>query len=242
MSGLGRAGQASPVSDRELAGLYVITAELPALGRTHEGLAALALAGGARLVQFREKRRDAPGRRAAAAAVRRLCRRFGALCIVNDDPALAEEIDADGLHLGQSDLDALAAWPRRGKRPRLLGISVATVAEARRAVALGADYLGVGPVFATPSKADAGAPIGLAGLRAIRAAVDLPLAAVGGVCAANAEALLAAGADALCVISAVATAPDPQAAAQALTELCAARRPASGRLCGRPSLGGGGHD
>jgi thiamine-phosphate pyrophosphorylase len=234
MAGKSTVTPARAVGDRGVAanrvrGLYYITSDVPERDRTHEGLAALAAAGGATVVQFREKSPGGPRREEAARAVRDVCRDAGALFIVNDDPSLACELGADGLHLGQSDLDQLDEWRRliglsaeAGEaRACLLGISVASVAEASRAVRMGADYLGVGPVFATPSKADAGAPIGLDRLRAIRAAVDVPLAAVGGVGEANAAAVLAAGADALCVMSAISAADDPRAAARSLVALCA---------------------
>jgi thiamine-phosphate diphosphorylase len=201
----------------QVRGLYFVTADVAHLGRTHEGLAHAAIAGGARVVQFRHKAAD-DRRRAAAHALRELCRREGALFIVNDDAELAAEVDADGLHLGQSDLGGLSVW--RERKPRgLLGISVASVEEARAAVALGADHLGVGPGFATGSKVDAVAPIGLAGLARVREAVEVPLAAIGGISAENAASVLAAGADAICVISAIAHAHDPQSAARQLAEI-----------------------
>jgi thiamine-phosphate pyrophosphorylase len=200
-----------------VSGLYFVTTDVAHLERTHEGLAQAAIAGGARVVQFRHKVADAR-RLEAARAVREICRREGVLFIVNDDAELAVEVDADGLHLGQSDLGGVAAW--RERMPHgLLGISVASVAEAREAVALGADHLGVGPIFATGSKDDAVEPIGLAGLARVREAVEMPLAAIGGISAENAASVLAGGADAICVISAIAHAHDPQTAARHLAEI-----------------------
>ncbi len=200
----------------DVRGLYFITTDAPELGRSHAELAALAAAGGASIIQFREKERDR--RRAeAAAAVQAVCRSYAVPFVVNDDLGLAEELDAHGLHLGQSDLAQLQG--RRLPGGRALGISVSSVGQARRAVELGADHLGVGPIFATGSKADAEPSIGLDGLREIRAAVDLPLAAIGGISEDNAADVLAAGADAICVISAVAHAPDPLAAARRLSDI-----------------------
>lgn len=204
---------------REIGGLYFVTTDEPSLGRTHEGLAALAAAGGASVVQLRHKPVGAR-RLEAARAVRAVCDAFGALFIVNDDAALALAVRADGLHVGQSDLGELDTW--RAHRRGLLGVSVSTPEEARAAVALGADYLGVGPIFATGSKDDAVAPIGLDGLRRIsEAAPCLPIAAIGGIAENNASAVLAAGADAICVISAVTRADDPQAAARRLAAIAA---------------------
>jgi thiamine-phosphate diphosphorylase len=200
-----------------VSGLYFVTADVAHLQRTHESLALAAIAGGARVVQFRHKAADAR-RLEAARAVREICRREGVLFIVNDDAELAIEVDADGLHLGQSDLGGVAVW--RERMPHgLLGISVASEVEARQAVALGADHLGVGPIFATGSKDDAVAPIGLAGLARVREAVEMPLAAIGGISAENAASVLAGGADAICVISAIAHAHDPQTAARHLAEI-----------------------
>lgn len=207
-----------------VSGLYFVTADVPELGRTHEGLAAHAAAGGARVVQFRHKFLDAR-RFEAARAVRTVCAAFGALFIVNDDASLAVAVGADGLHVGQSDLSALSEWRAHGRG--LLGVSVATAEEARAAVALGADYLGVGPIFATGSKDDAAPSIGLTGLRRIREAAGLPLAAIGGIAEHNAAEVLAAGADAICVISAIAHAHDPHAAARRLAHI-AASAPSTG--------------
>ncbi|MDP2181439.1 MAG: thiamine phosphate synthase [Actinomycetota bacterium] len=210
--------EAVPRAFDVIRGLYFVTADVPELGRTHEGLAVHAAAGGACIVQFRHKRFDAR-RLQAARAVRDVCSAFGALFIVNDDAALAVAACADGLHLGQSDLSALDEWRACGRG--LLGVSVSTAKEAMVAVALGADYLGVGPIFATGSKDDAVPPIGLDGLRRVREAVGLPLAAIGGIAERNAADVLAAGGDAVCVISAVAHARDPHAAARRLADIAA---------------------
>lgn len=210
----------SPIS-----GLYFVTADCPQHGRTHADLARQAVAGGARVVQYREKARTARYLEAAL-AVREVCSEFGVLFIVNDDPELAKAVNADGLHLGQSDLHRLpgGGWDGRA----LLGISVSTVAEACRAVEQGASYLGVGPIFATPTKPDAAQPIGLEGLREIREAVKTPIAAIGGLHEGNAAAVAAAGADAICVVSAIALAANPTGAAKKLAEIVASAATARG--------------
>jgi thiamine-phosphate pyrophosphorylase len=114
---------------------------------------------------------------------------------------LALAVAADGLHIGQRDTEALAARHRLGEKA-ILGVSVGSPEEARAAEAAGASYLAASPVFATPTKPDAPEPVGLEGLRAIRAVTELPLVAIGGVSETNAAALLEAGADMLCAISA----------------------------------------
>ena len=151
-------------------------------------------------------------------ALREWLRARGVPFLINDDVDLALACDADGLHVGQGDLPCAEARRRLGPQ-RLVGVSVSTVAEAAQAMRDGADYLGVSPIFSTPTKPDAPAPTGLAGLCAIRAAVRLPLVAIGGIHAGNATDVLAAGADGIAVVSAILAAPDPRAAAQALRVL-----------------------
>lgn len=201
----------SPIS-----GLYFVTADRAEPGRTHAELARQAAQGGARVIQYREKDRSrsgAGGYVEAALAVRDVCREFGVTFIVNDDPELACEVGADGLHLGQDDLGD-GGWPQTV----LSGISVATLDEALDAVGRGADYLGVGPIFATPTKPDAVDPIGLEALREIRQAVDVPIAAIGGLCEDNVGDVMSAGADAVCIVSAIALAADPIRAARGLAK------------------------
>jgi thiamine-phosphate pyrophosphorylase len=139
-------------------------------------------------------------------------RRLGVTFVVNDDVDAALALGADGVHLGQSDDGAERAW----KAGLLLGRSASSVAEA---LATDADYLGVGPVWETPSKSDAESPIGLAALAAICAAVDVPVVAIGGIDASNAAACIHAGAAGVAVIRA---APDP-ALREAVDEALRAR-------------------
>jgi thiamine-phosphate pyrophosphorylase len=142
----------------------------------------------------------------------------GARVIVNDRLDVALASGAAGVHLGQSDLPLADA--RRIARDRLIiGVSTHDVAEARAAEAGGADYVGFGPMFATPSKADALPPRALAALRAVRAALRIPIVAIGGISEATAGGVLAAGADAVAMIGALAAAPDPAAFAVRLLAL-----------------------
>mgnify|MGYP003365204260 FL=1 len=185
-------------------------------GRDPVAVAEAAIAGGATMVQLRWK--AAPPAEAAALARRLLavCRPAGVALVVNDDAALAAAVGADGVHVGQSDLAPAAARARVGPEA-ILGLSVENLAQAG-CVAAGVDYVGIGPVWATPSKTDAAPPLGLAGFAAVRAALALPAMAIGGVGAANAGALRRAGADGLAVISAIAGADDPAAAARVLRQ------------------------
>lgn len=164
-----------------------------------------ALAGGATMVQFREKGRgalDGEPRAALGGRIRQLCRKAGVPFIVNDDVDLALRLDADGVHIGQDDEAADVVRQRIGSR--ILGVSAYTVEEARRAIRHGADYVGVGPIYATASKADAKEAQGPSMIRAMRAAgIDLPLVGIGGITAERSPEVISAGADGVAVISAV---------------------------------------
>lgn len=198
-----------------LAGLYVIT---DSQRRDPLETARLALEGGGRILQLREKRMTTRQLVQLGQAVRALTREYGALLIVNDRLDVALAVEADGVHLGQDDLPAALARRIAGDR-FIIGVSAETVDEARRAEADGATYLGVGPMFATATKPDAGAPVGPERLRLIKQAVAIPVFGIGGVALTNARAVLEAGADGVCVISAIADAPDPRAATQAFMRL-----------------------
>ncbi len=190
-------------------------------GRDPVDLAAALLAGGARLLQLRLKAATSRETHDVAARIATLARAAGALFLVNDRPDIARAVDADGTHLGQEDVSVAAA--RRVLGPgRTIGVSTHDVDEARAAAAAGADYVGVGPIYATGSKAAALAPRGLELLRAVRAAVRCPVVAIGGITPETAPAVRAAGADAVAMIGALVRAPDPAAAVrQALAGLAA---------------------
>jgi len=166
---------------------------------------------GARLVQLRWPGASARELLAAALAIRPLARAAGALFLVNDRPDVARAAEAEGVHLGQDDLPVAAARRVLGAG-RLIGVSTHDPGQARAAEAAGADYLGVGPVYATATKPDALAPRGLALVSAVRAAVRCPLVAIGGITPETAAAVRAAGADAVAMIGTLVRAPDPEAA------------------------------
>jgi thiamine-phosphate pyrophosphorylase len=197
-----------------LRGLYAITPERD----DDDALVALvlqAIAGGAKLVQYRAKRLGAFVRARQARALARACRERGVLFIVNDDGKLARDCGADGVHLGATDGDpraARAAWPEA-----ILGVSCYDRPELARAAAeAGADYVGIGSLFASRVKPGAvQAPLERVGQA--RAASGLPVAAIGGINADNAPLAIAAGADMIAVISALFDAPDVVQAAQALS-------------------------
>ena len=183
-------------------------------------LADAMLAGGARLLQLRLK--DATSRELLRVAeiIRERTHIVGAAFVVNDRPDVARAVDADGVHLGQDDLPVAAA--RRIVGPALLiGVSTHDLTQLRAAAAEGADYVAVGPVYATQSKTGALAPRGLDLIRAARAATSLPIVAIGGITAETAPAVRAAGADSVAMIAALVRTPDVAAAVRrTLDRLC----------------------
>jgi thiamine-phosphate pyrophosphorylase len=203
--------------------LYLVTDETLAGTRGVEAVVRAAVAGGVTVVQVREKHGDRQKFLEHTRTLAAWLRTAGVPLIVNDSVEIALAVDADGVHVGQGDMPC--AEVRRLVGPqKIIGVSVGSVDEARQAERDGANYLGISPIFATPTKPDAPPPVGLEGLRAIRAAVHLPLVAIGGIHAGNAAQILAAGADGIAVVSAIMSAPDPTAAARQLRVIISAWR------------------
>jgi thiamine-phosphate pyrophosphorylase len=204
--------------------LYVITDAGLSPGRSHLDIARAALAGGADAVQLRDTSATAQNLSLMAAEIQPLARKFGAVFIVNNRVDVALVSGADGAHVGQDDLPAREAR-RLLPRPAVLGVSAGTIEEAKRAVREGADYIGVGPIFPSATKPDAGAPIGVDALAAIARAVAVPVVAIGGINPDNVAQVIRAGAAGAAVVAAVVQAPDMAAAARALKgRIVAARR------------------
>jgi thiamine-phosphate pyrophosphorylase len=213
-------------------GVYLVTEESLSAGRRSEEIAAAALAAGVAAIQVREK--DGPARRALeiALAVREMTRRRGALLIIDDRIDLALAVEADGVHLGQEDLPVELA--RRLLGPdALIGLSITAASQLRAADLAAADYLGVGAIFPTGSKADA-TLTGLPLLADSRRATAAPVVAIGGINAANAAAAIRAGADVVAVISAITAAADPGLAAADLLAAVRAAREGLAAEAGRP--------
>ncbi len=207
-----------------IGGLYVITPDTTDTG----GLlrkAHLALMGGARAVQYRNKVADAALRREQAEALRELTREFSATLIVNDDTALARQVEADGVHLGGADGSVAEARALLGGG-RLIGVSCYNrLALAHEAARQGADYVAFGSFFASTVKPEAVvATLDL--LREARRELDVPIVAIGGITPQNGGTLVEAGADALAVISAVFSAPDIEQAAREFSNLFEQGKPA----------------
>ncbi|MBZ9791011.1 thiamine phosphate synthase [Rhizobium sp. 3T7] len=176
-----------------------------------------AVAGGARVVQLRNKHADTARMIETGRALKAALFGTNARLIVNDDVEAAVAIGADGLHIGQEDMDAPTARARIG-RDMILGLSVETEALAAAVDPAIVDYAGIGPVFATPTKADHKQPIGFAGLARLVRICRVPSVAIGGLKAAHVGAVFAAGADGLAVVSAICGTPDPEAATRDIAE------------------------
>jgi thiamine-phosphate pyrophosphorylase len=190
--------------------LYAILDRSASGARRLPDLLDAVLEGGGRLVQLREKSMSLAELLPLARHLAGRCRQAGALFIVNDRADLALAVGADGLHVGQDDLPAARA--RALLRPgMLLGVSTHDADQARRAVADGADYVAVGSIFPTTTKAGFQL-VGPDLIRRIRPEVPVPLVGIGGITADNAGAVLSAGADGVAVISALCAAPDPEEA------------------------------
>ena len=177
----------------------------------------LALSGGISAVQYRNKKKNDPDRFGLGMEIKQLCARAGVPFIVNDDPALARELDADGVHLGQDDGNPAAARRLLGQR-KIIGVSTHNLEEALRAEAAGADYIGFGAMFPTESKEIQHCP-GPDGLAKVRAGVRIPIVAIGGIDRTNAARVIDNGADAVAVISAIMGSREPDVAAAELSLL-----------------------
>lgn len=175
--------------------------------------ARLAVAGGATIVQLRDKQADTAKMIETGRALKAVLAGTGVPLIINDDVEAAIAIGAEGLHVGQSDMVAAMARERVG-HGMILGLSVETEELARRVDPSVVDYVGIGPVFATSTKPDHKQPIGFEGLARIVAMALVPAVAIGGVKAEHAGPALAAGAEGIAVVSAICGQPDPQAAAR----------------------------
>lgn len=196
--------------------LIVITDRVLAAPRSIDDVVLAALEAGAPAVQLRDKHATARDLYEQAVRLRELTARFGALFFVNDRLDVALAAGADGVHLGPNDVPLAAA--RRAAPPHfLIGVSTDDPAEAARAVAAGADYIGCGAVFGTRSKTDvASERIGPAGVAAVAAAVDAPVVAIGGITTENVHELAGTGAAGVAVIGAIMGAPDPGEATRRL--------------------------
>ena len=206
------------MSERVLRGFYAIldvagddqaAADPATIARAEELLAARPC-----VLQLRAKRASAATVRDLGRRLAPLCRAAGVPFCMNDRVDLALAVGADIVHVGQEDLPIAEVRKLLGPRPMLVGVSTHDLAQARQAVAAGADYIGFGPVFATASKERPDPAVGLAGLRQVTAAVPVPVVAIGGITRARLPEVVAAGAAAAAIIADIDRAPNRAAAAR----------------------------
>lgn len=167
-----------------------------------------AVKAGVEVIQYRDKNKSTQELFKEARILRKICQRVTFL--INDRVDIAIAVGANGVHLGNEDLSYSVARRLLGKK-RIIGMTVYTVEEALRTQKLGADYLGVSPIFTTKTKLDAGRPRGVQLIKKIKKQVSIPVVAVGGIKIYNAPEVVQAGADGLCAISAVVTRQDVKA-------------------------------
>ena len=198
--------------------LYLVTDRTLSKGRSNRQIVEAAVAGGVTCVQLREKHCGTREFIQEALALQPLLRDHHIPLIINDRLDVALAVEADGVHLGQSDMPIDMARNIAG-RALIIGISAESTDDALRAEQEGADYIGISPVFATPTKTDTAAPLGLEGVTKIRELVDIPLVGIGGINQHNAASVIAAGADGVAVVSAIVSATDPTEATRTLKTL-----------------------
>ncbi|MCI7812389.1 MAG: thiamine phosphate synthase [Lachnospiraceae bacterium] len=196
--------------------LYAVTDRSWLNGATVYEQVEKALQGGVTFVQLREKNLDREAFLEEAKQIRELCRSYGVPFVINDDVEIAAAADADGVHVGQNDMEALDVRARLGE-DKIIGVSARTVEQALLAEKHGASYLGVGAVFHTGSKADAKG-ISHETLREICKAVKIPVIAIGGISQDNVMQLSGSGVCGIAVISAIFAQPDIEKAAKELKE------------------------
>ncbi len=195
--------------------LYLVTDRRLSRGRTTLEIVQAAVRGGATCVQLREKDCSTREFIREALSIRDFLKASGVPLIINDRLDVAMAVEADGVHLGQSDMPLEMARRIVGDG-MCIGISAESLENAVAAERGGADYIGVSPIFETPTKTDTAPALGLAGLRDIRAAVEIPLVAIGGLKRDNAAEVVESGADGIAVVSAIVAAEDPEKAARDL--------------------------
>jgi thiamine-phosphate pyrophosphorylase len=198
---------------KKIGNLHVITDTSLQKKFSHVELTEIALAGGADTIQFRSKSGSTKDMIESARQMKVLCSRAGVPLIINDRIDIALAAGADGVHLGQDDFPIPLARKLLGP-DAIIGGSAGDMEEAKKCLAEGADYIGVGPVYYTKSKPDAGKAMGIENLRIIADEIPLPIIAIGGITASDIEELLETGAHGVAVISAVCLSDDPEAAAR----------------------------
>ena len=205
------------------AGLYGITAEKFSTGRTNIQVVEEMIQGGIKIIQYREKRTFKSYRTILEECrqIRALTRAAGVTFIVNDYVDVALLVDADGVHVGQDDLPVAEVRKLLGSN-KIIGLSTHSPAQAEEAVLAGADYIGVGPIFATQTKDDVCDPVGFDYLDWVVKNISLPFVAIGGIKLHNIDQIVQRGAKTICLVTEVVAAPDITARVEELNTACAA--------------------
>lgn len=203
---------------RQTLRLYLVTDQACLRGRNLTDVVLAAVQGGVSCVQLREKQGSTRDFVALAQALQSALKPFAVPLVINDRIDVALACGAAGVHLGQSDMPVAMARQMLGPDV-FIGLSVETPADVQRAQLESVDYLGVSPIYPTPTKQDTAPPWGLDGLRQVRGMTELPLVAIGGIHLQTAAPVLASGADGLAVVSALCGADDPKAVAQDFLKL-----------------------
>jgi thiamine-phosphate pyrophosphorylase len=198
--------------------LYLVTDRGLARGRTNLEIVSAAVYGGATVVQLREKDCSTRDFIQQALTIKDFLKTRGVPMIINDRVDVAQAVEADGVHLGQTDMPLEMARGILGDS-MIIGISAESLQDAIEAEKGGADYLGVSPIYVTPTKTDTAPPLGLDGLRAIHKTVRLPLVGIGGLNKDNSADVIRNGAEGVAVVSAIVAADDPETAARELKRL-----------------------
>ncbi|MCD7708832.1 MAG: thiamine phosphate synthase [Clostridiales bacterium] len=203
--------------DKNFLRLYAVTDRAWTGRMTLAGQVEAAISGGATMIQLREKNMEEADFEAEAREILAVCRRCGVPMIVNDNVGIAERVGADGVHVGQTDMDIGQA--RRILGPdKIIGATAKTVGQARAAEAAGADYLGSGALFGSTTKADA-RPMEREILMEIVKSVDIPVVAIGGINSQNADALIGTGIAGIAVVSGIFAADDIKSETAKLREI-----------------------
>lgn len=195
--------------------LYLVTDRPLSRGRTTAEIVKAALAGGVTCVQLREKDCGTREFIYEARTIKSVLTGRNIPLIINDRLDVALAVGADGVHLGQSDMHISDARIIAGYS-LIIGVSAESIDDAVEAKKNGADYIGVSPVFATPTKTDTAPPLGIEGVQEIRKRIDIPIVGIGGINQTNAASVISAGADGIAVVSAIVSADDPALAAKNL--------------------------
>lgn len=202
--------------------LYLVTDRSLSSGRSLEEVVSEAVAGGVTMVQLREKNASTGEFIELAFRLKEILRPYDVPLIINDRVDVALAVDAEGLHIGQSDMPYEIARKLLGP-DKIIGLSVENMDDLLEANRLDVDYVGISPVYGTPTKTDTAEPFGLEGLRrAVEMSVH-PTVAIGGMNAGTIGDVIAAGADGVAVVSAICSAPSPQKAAEELSDIISSR-------------------